>query len=68
MEDHVLEREQLRQATNELQSGARSREVLIRGAKIIISRLQRTEGAEGIPEEYPTIDLPQADNYDSWLK
>lgn len=68
MSDQVTERDQLRQATKELQSGASSREVTVRGAKIIISRLQRTDVSEGLPEDYPKIDLPPADNYDSWLK
>jgi hypothetical protein len=68
MSKQLTERDQLRQATSELQSGAHSREVTVRGAKIIISRLQRTEVTEGLPEEYPKIDLPPADNYDSWLK
>ena len=68
MSDHVTERAQFRQATNELQSGARSREVTVRGAKIIISKLQHTEASGELPEDYPKVDLPPADNYDSWLK
>lgn len=68
MSNEVKERAQFRQATSELQSGARSREVTVRGAKIIISKLGRTEASEELPEEYPKVDLPPADNYDSWLK
>ncbi|MBU6440349.1 MAG: hypothetical protein KGJ03_00850 [Betaproteobacteria bacterium] len=68
MSNQVSEREQLRQAARDVRAGSVSREVSIRGSKVVISRLQRVDDVTEMPEPYPKVDLPPADNYDSWLK
>lgn len=59
----------VRDAARELMQGdERSRSFQIGDTRIMMSKVRVLESAEPVPEPYPQVDLPPADDYSTWLK
>lgn len=59
----------VRNAARELMNGdERSRSFQVGETHITMSKVRVLESAEPVPEPYPQVDLPPADDYSTWLK
>ncbi|MBT9486446.1 MAG: hypothetical protein IV093_02945 [Rubrivivax sp.] len=59
----------VRKAARELMQGdERGRSFQVGGTHITMSKVRVLESAEPVPEPYPQVDLPPADDYSTWLK
>ena len=59
----------VRDATREfMQGNESSRSFQIGETRIMLSKVRVLESAEPVPEPYPQVDLPPADDYSTWLK
>lgn len=60
---------QVREAAREvLQGGERCRSLQIGETHITLSKARLLEPPEPPPEPYPSVDLPPANDYSTWLK
>jgi hypothetical protein len=58
----------VRDAARDLLKGAQaSRTIEVGATKILVSKVRVLEANEPMPAPYPKTDLPQADDYSSWL-
>lgn len=59
----------VREAARELMQGTEhSSSFQIGDTHIMLSKVRLLESAEPIPDPYPKVDLPPADDYSTWLK
>lgn len=59
----------VRNAARELMQGdERARSFQVGGTHITMSKVRVLESGEPVPEPYPQVDLPPADDYSTWLK
>lgn len=60
---------QVRDAARELLQGSQpSRTFQVGETRIVMSKVRVLESNEPMPDPYPKMDLPTADDYSTWLK
>jgi hypothetical protein len=60
---------QVREAAKGLLQGREpTRSFKVGETNILLSKVRVLEAAEPLPEPYPKVDLPPADDYGTWLK